>query len=94
MTKDHTVLENIFPNLDSLKIESVFDLIKTETESFMVQPSNFTFNNTKYYFSARVLTLIIKNGSHDMDKEEAVFEQLPNFKRPQEVEFHNIKDLH
>ena len=29
-----------------------------------------------------------------MDKEEAVFEQLPNFKWPQEVEFHNIKDLH
>ena len=28
-----------------------------------------------------------------MDKEEAVFEQLPNFKRPQEVEFHSIKDF-
>ena len=28
-----------------------------------------------------------------MDKEEAVFEQLTNFKQPQEVEFHNIKDL-
>ena len=28
-----------------------------------------------------------------MDKEEAVFEQLPNFKRLQEVEFHCIKDL-
>ena len=28
-----------------------------------------------------------------MDKEEAVFEQLLNFKRLQEVEFHNIKDL-
>ena len=24
-----------------------------------------------------------------MDKEEAVFERLPNFKRPQKVEFHN-----
>ena len=28
-----------------------------------------------------------------MDKEEAVFKQLPNFKQPQEVEFHNIKYL-
>ena len=27
-----------------------------------------------------------------MDKEEAVFEQLSNFKRLQEVEFHSIKD--
>ena len=26
-----------------------------------------------------------------MDKEEAVFKQLPNFKQLQEVEFHNIK---
>ena len=28
-----------------------------------------------------------------MDKEQAVFEQLPNFKGLQEVEFHTIKDL-
>ena len=28
-----------------------------------------------------------------MDKEKAVFEQLHNFKRLQEVEFHSIKDL-
>ena len=53
--------------------------------------SNFTLNTTKYYFTTQAL--IIKNGSHGMDKEEAVFEQLLNFKRLQEVEFHNIKDL-
>ena len=27
-----------------------------------------------------------------MDNGKAVFEQLPNFKRPQEVEFRSIKD--
>ena len=28
-----------------------------------------------------------------MDQEQALFEQLPNFKRLQEVVFHSIKDL-
>ena len=28
-----------------------------------------------------------------MDKEQAVFEKLPNFKQLEEVEFHSIKDL-
>ena len=28
-----------------------------------------------------------------VDKEQAVFEQLPDFKRLQEVEFHGINDL-
>ena len=55
--------------------------------------SNFTFNTTKYHFSTLAPILVIKNGSHGMDEEEAVFEQLPNFEQLQEVEFHSIKDL-
>ena len=34
LTKDHTVLENIFPSLDSLKTESVFDVIKYRNGEF------------------------------------------------------------
>lgn len=33
-TKDHTVLENIFPGLDSLKIESVFDVTSNSHREF------------------------------------------------------------
>ena len=38
--------------------------------------SNFTFNTTKYHFSTLALILIIKTGSHGIDEEQAVFEQL------------------
>ena len=41
-TKDHTVLENIFPSLDSLKIESVFDVIKNSNGEFYGSVYNST----------------------------------------------------
>ena len=34
LTKDHTVLENIFPRWHSLKIESVFDVTKNRNREF------------------------------------------------------------
>ena len=34
LTKDHTVLENIFPSWHSLKIESVFDITKNRNREF------------------------------------------------------------
>ena len=42
MTKDHTVLENIFPGLDSLKTESVFDVIKYRNGGFHASVYNWT----------------------------------------------------
>ena len=42
LTKDHTVLENIFPSLDSLKIESVFDVIKYRNGEFYASVYNWT----------------------------------------------------
>ena len=52
MTKDHhTVLENIFTSLDSLKIESVFDVIKNRNAEFY----GSVYNSTK--------TLLPKNST-------------------------------